>query len=165
MGEGAGRRTEGPEGPVGSPNTQVTLASCNQDLRQNFTPTVTKLTWTFWNQDEQARTGTHKCADSWYETDFSDDVKWPFAQWRNLGTNAAYFRIETTADTSTCTGATTSSYVGIIRESFDDPDTIDEETGLPTLGLVRGTNLTGRGVASGVIKYDPSIPDSFKPTK
>src|SRR6202171_4410350 len=155
---------EGPEGPAGSPNTQVTLASCNQDLRQNFTPTVTKLTWTFWNQDEQARTGTHKCADSWYQTDFSDDTTWPFGQWRNLGTNAAYFRIETTADTSICTGATTSSYVGIIRESFDKED-IDEETGLPELALVRGTNLTGRGVASGVIEYDPSTPDSFKPTK
>ena len=33
-------------------HTQVTLASCNQDLRQAYTPTITKLTWTFWNQDE-----------------------------------------------------------------------------------------------------------------
>ena len=40
-------------------HTQVTLASCNQDLRQAYTPTITKLTWTFWNQDESARTGTH----------------------------------------------------------------------------------------------------------
>ena len=51
-------------------HTQVTLASCNQDLRQAYTPTITKLTWTFWNQDESARTGTHWCADSWYETNF-----------------------------------------------------------------------------------------------
>ncbi|MBK7593142.1 MAG: hypothetical protein IPI27_18335 [Betaproteobacteria bacterium] len=63
----------------------MTLASLNQDLRQDYTPTITKLTWTFWNQDEMARTGTHWCANSWFES-------WlPYfqASYASLGTAAA----------------------------------------------------------------------------
>ena len=78
--------------------TRVTLASLNQDLRQDYTPTITKLTWTFWNQDEQARTGTHWCANSWFET----SLPYFQASYASLGTAAAYFRIETTADKSVC---------------------------------------------------------------
>ena len=126
-------------------STRVTLASLNQDLRQDYTPTITKLTWTFWNQDEMARTGTHWCANSWFES-------WlPYfqASYASLGTAAAYFRIETTADKSVCgPSAVTSSYVGNIEQW--------------NFGMYRATNLTGRGQAKGVIKYDVSPPDSYK---
>jgi hypothetical protein len=128
-----------------APRTRVTLASLNQDMRQDYTPTITKLTWTFWNQDEMARTGTHWCANSWFES-------WlPYfqASYASLGTASAYFRIETTADKSVCgPSAVTSSYVG----------NIEQWNG----GMYRGTNLTGRGQAKGVIKYDVSPPDSYK---
>jgi hypothetical protein len=128
------------------PATRVTLASLNQDLRQDYTPTITKLTWTFWNQDEQARTGTHWCANSWFET----TLPYFQASYASLGTAAAYFRIETTADKSVCgPSAVTSSYVG----------NIEQWNGA---GMYRGTNLTGRGQAKGVIKYDVSPPDSYK---
>ena len=132
-------------------HTQVTLASCNQDLRQAYTPTITKLTWTFWNQDESARTGTHWCADSWYETNFPlQDNRWFQSTYYSLGTAAAYFRIETTADTQVCgIGTTTSAYVGVMEEDFGGY-------------YARGTNLVGRGVANGAIRYDVSPPDSFK---
>jgi hypothetical protein len=131
------------------PRTKVTLASCNQDLRQNYTPTITKLTWTFWNRDEQQRTGTHTCADSWYETDFPMSML--NAQYGMLGTEAAYFRIETTADKSICgSSAQLSGYTGVIQESYGS-------------GLVRGTNLVGRGVyTGGSIKWDPAPADSYK---
>ena len=125
--------------------TRVTLASLNQDLRQDYTPTITKLTWTFWNQDEMARTGTHWCANSWFES----TLPYFQASYASLGTASAYFRIETTADTSVCgPSAVTSSYVG----------NIEQWNG----GMYRGTNLTGRGQAKGVIKYDVSPPDSYK---
>ncbi|MBK9675172.1 MAG: hypothetical protein IPO82_08035 [Betaproteobacteria bacterium] len=133
--------------PVGydGARSRVTLASLNQDLRQDYTPTITKLTWTFWNQDEMARTGTHWCANSWFES-------WlPYfqASYASLGTAAAYFRIETTADKSVCgPSAVTSSYVGNIEQW--------------NFGMYRATNLTGRGQAKGVIKYDVSPPDSYK---
>jgi hypothetical protein len=135
--------------PLGAAANQVTLASCNQDLRQAYTPTITKLTWTFWNQDEQQRTGSHFCADSWFETTFPV-ATWPEAGYAFLGTGAAYFRIETTADTQICgPSAVTSAYVGNIAQQFG-------------AGYTRGTNLTGRGVAPGLIKYDPQPPDSSK---
>jgi hypothetical protein len=130
---------------VGFSRTRVTLASLNQDLRQDYTPTITKLTWTFWNQDEQARTGTHWCANSWFES----TLPYFQASYASLGTASAYFRIETTADKSVCgPSAVTSSYVG----------NIEQWNG----GMYRGTNLTGRGQAKGVIKYDVSPPDSYK---
>jgi len=129
----------------------VTLASCNQDLRQAFTPTITKLTWTFFNQDEAARTGTHTCADSWFEAFFPGENQ-PFAQFAGLGTEVGYFRIETTADTQICgPSAVTSAYVGVINTA----DVANNS---------RGTNLTGRGPAFGVIKYDVSPPDSSRPS-
>lgn len=128
---------------------RVTLASCNQDLRQNYTPTITKLTWTFWNQDEQQRTGSHECADSWYETDFPAD-RLVNAQAYVLGTEAAYFRIETTRDTSICANASESSYTGIIERTWGK-------------GYYRATELVGRGVAEpGAIKWDPQPADSYK---
>ena len=46
-------------------------------------------------------------------------------------------------------GATTSAYVGVIEEDFGGY-------------FARGTNLVGRGVANGAIRYDVSTPDSFK---
>jgi hypothetical protein len=126
--------------------SRVTLASLNQDLRQDYTPTITKLTWTFWNQDEQARTGTHWCANSWFES----TLPYFQASYASLGTAAAYFRIETTADKSVCgPSAVTSSYVGNIEQWNGG-------------GMYRATNLTGRGQAKGVIKYDVSPPDSYK---
>jgi hypothetical protein len=137
-----------PDG-LGAPGTEVTLASCNQDLRQTYFPTITKLTWTFWNQDEQARTGAHQCANSWYETTFPAD-RFFNASFGSLGTFAAYFRIETTPDVQVCgPSAAESSYVGVKRDDFGG-------------GYVRGTNLTGRGVAPGVILYDVGPPDDFK---
>jgi hypothetical protein len=139
--------------PIGGNFTQLTLASCNQDLRQNYTPTITKLTYTFWNQDEMARTGNHACANSWYETFLpAANHNWlNHATYQSLGTAAAYFRIETTADTSICgASATRSAYVGQKAEGFGGGT------------FLRGTNLTGRGVANGVIRYDVNSPDEFK---
>jgi hypothetical protein len=132
---------------VNGNQTRVTLASCNQDLRQAYTPTITKLTWTFFNQDENARTGTHFCADSWFETNFPA-ANWPYTTLLGLGTEVGYFRIETTADQQICGPSTTrSAYVGVIEQAN-------------AAGNIRGTNLTGRGVINGVIKYDVSPPDS-----
>jgi hypothetical protein len=131
--------------------TGVALASCNQDLRQAYTPTITKLTWTFFNQDEETRTGTHTCADSWFEAGFPA-TNFPFTTFAGLGTEVGYFRIETTADTQICgPDAQTSAYVGVIEQ-------------LSGAGNFRATNLTGRGPAFGVIKYDVSPPDgSMRP--
>lgn len=128
---------------------RVTLTSCRQDLRQNYTPSVTKLTWTFWNQDEQQRTGSHECADSWYETDFPAD-RLLNAQAFMLGTKAAYFRIDPTPDRSICANAEEFGYTGIIERKWGK-------------GFYRATELVGRGVdVSGYVKWDPQPADSFK---
>src|SRR4029078_12295062 len=80
---------------TGAPQINISLASCRQDLTQTQAPFITKYTYTFWNQDEAARTGTHECADSWYETSFpatatttgpNFSAAFPLAQFGSLGT-------------------------------------------------------------------------------
>lgn len=134
-----------------NPQTEVTLASCTQDLRQNYTPTITKFTWTFWNADEVPMTYAHTCADSWYETNFPQSGTWNLANagYNVLGTSSAYFRIVPTADSSVCNNSTTPGYVGIKMESFDGAN-------------LRGTNLTNRAQRAGSILWDVNTPDSFK---
>lgn len=138
--------------PFGAPNTELSLASCTQDLRQNYTPTITKFTWQFWNADEVPMTGAHQCVDSWYETNFPQSGAWNLnnGSYNILGTISAYFRIVPTADSSVCNNSTTPGYVGIKMESFDG--------GV----FLRGTNLTGRAARNGSILYDVGVPDSFK---
>ncbi len=134
-------------GNIANNFTRVTLASCNEDLRQAYTPTITKLTWTFFNQDENSRTSQHWCSDSWFETSFPA-LTWPFTTTLGLGTEAGYFRIETTADTQWCGVSTVkSAYVGVIEQANGG-------------GNFRSTNLTGRGSISAAILYDTSPPDS-----
>ena len=121
--------------------TEVTLASCNQDLRQAYMPTITKLVWTFFNQDEVMFTGVHTCADGWFETNFPV-ANFPFVTLAYLGTEVAYFRIVAAADTNNCgPSAVKSAYVGVINQ-------------VDAAGSFRATNLTGSGSAPGIIKYD-----------
>jgi len=125
---------------------RVVLASCSQDLRQAYTPTITKLTWTFWNQDEQAITGMHQCADSWYETAFpAGSNEFNLLNSSGLRTTTMYFRIDPTIDRQICgPDTTTAGYVGTMSER-------EAGSGLYT----RGTNLTGRGMQVGIIRWDP----------
>jgi hypothetical protein len=48
--------------------TDLTFALCQQDLRQDRTPNVTKLKFTAWNGDEVKYTGAYACAKCWYES-------------------------------------------------------------------------------------------------
>ena len=118
----------------------VTLASCSQDFTRAATSFVTRYIFTFWNQDEFARTGSHECADTWYESSFPyvsspGHVAMQLASYASLGTRTAYVRIESTADTSVCgAGAQKVGFVGVISSS-----------GLSG-GFVRGRNLVGGSV-------------------
>ena len=121
------------------PQTQITIASCTEDLRQDRGNPQTKLTYTFWNEEESIRTGTHECMDSWYEKDLN---KFPLATHASLQTEIAYMRIQPTAST-VCPGSAVVGIVGVKSESLG-------------IGFfTRGTNLSGRGEFTGEIKYDP----------
>ncbi len=145
----------------GLPSTIISIAGCNQDLTQRAQPFITKYTYTFWNEDEFSRTGTHECGDSYYETSLPASsgvgaapnpgpfMGMPLAQYASLGTPTAYMRIESVADTFVCANAVQVGIVGVI--------------GHANAGVyVRGTNLIGRGTQPGRMTFDPGPRGSFK---
>ncbi len=145
----------------GFPDTRVIITACNQDLTQRARPYITKYTYTFWNEDEFSRTGSHECGDGYYETMFpavsivgfapnpGPMQGMPLAQYSSLGTPTAYMRIESVGDTFVCANAVQSGMIGVVAHSNDGM-------------YVRGGNLIGRGTRAGVITWDPGPADSFK---
>jgi hypothetical protein len=147
-------------------NTNISIAGCSQDLTQVARPVITKYTYTFWNQDESSRTGSHECADSWYETYFPATkittgvgasavagggiAAMPLALFGSLGTPTAYMRVESTPDPAVCFGAVQVGMLGTISHDNNQQ-------------YLRGSNMIGRGTnASGVMTFDPGPADSFK---
>ena len=140
-------------------NAQVTLVACDQDLRQDYKPPLTKVTYEFWNQDEVKFTGTHQCIDSWYERDLS---YFPEARYTALKTESAYFRA-TGVQSSLCDkiGPTAGrGLMGVLVQSqsaFSPWDSVQAD-GKP-FGDIRlhGLTLNARGSIDGSIKYDYSL--------
>ena len=52
-------------------DNDLTIVSCNQDLRQDFLLHLTKLQFTVWNSKEQSYTGAYACVDSVNEVPLS----------------------------------------------------------------------------------------------
>jgi hypothetical protein len=52
--------------------TDLTLVPCNQDLRQDRTPTCTKAKFDIWNENETKFTGAYQCFKCWFEGYLSD---------------------------------------------------------------------------------------------
>lgn len=48
-------------------NPDLTLAPCQQDLRQDRVPTCTKAKFDIWNANETKYTGAYQCLKCWYE--------------------------------------------------------------------------------------------------
>ena len=55
------------DGRVRFDDVSLTVALCNEDLREIHAPTYTKLKYTIWNEDEVKYTGAWECAKCWYE--------------------------------------------------------------------------------------------------
>jgi hypothetical protein len=75
--------------------TQVSVANCHEDLRQDWDAHITKLTYKIWNANEVSYTGAHECMGAWYESDLG--VAFPHFQYKTLKTDTAYFRATPTA--------------------------------------------------------------------
>ena len=168
----------------------VSIAGCSQDLTQVARPVITKYTYTFWNQDESSRTGTHECADSWYETYLprliiqAQNVSATNRVGTGVGSSAlnvytgaaAPFVPANTAGISGMPLAqfaslgTVSAYMRV--ESTPDPAVCFGAVQVGMLGTIshdnsflflRGSNMIGRGTnASGVMTWTPGPADSFK---
>jgi hypothetical protein len=117
-------------------SAQVDLIQCNQDLRETYTPPVTKYVFEFWSENEIRFTGTEVCGDSWVEIDL-----WnlPHARRTNLKTDKAYFR--GTGVGQVCPNAKDVGLMGILAQRIGN-------------GALVGSTLNGRGSIAGKIYYD-----------
>jgi hypothetical protein len=171
-------------------NTNVSIAGCSQDLTQVARPVITKYTYTFWNQDESSRTGSHECADSWYETYLPRFL----IQGANVSTTNRFGTGVGASTLNPMTGTgpvlftptnnagigamplaqysslgTTTAYMRV--ESTPDPAVCFGAVQVGMLGVishentrlyVRCSNMIGRGTnASGVMTWTPGPADSF----
>jgi len=171
-------------------NTNVSIAGCSQDLTQVARPVITKYTYTFWNQDESSRTGTHECADSWYETYLpaliiqAQNVSTANRVGTGVGSSALNVYTGTAAPFVPANNAgisgmplaqftslgTVEAYMRV--ESTPDPAVCFGAVQVGMLGTIshdnsflflRGSNMIGRGTnASGVMTWSPGPADSFK---
>ena len=97
--------------------TDLTVVPCRQDLRQDRTPTITKLQFDIWNEDEVKSTGAYMCIKCWIETPlrgipvhtprWSDDATAGYIghknfdkfDYRSLHTTMGFFRVTGVAST------------------------------------------------------------------
>jgi hypothetical protein len=115
---------------------QVDLVQCNQDLRETYTPPVTKYVFEFWSENENKFTGTEVCGDSWIEKDLWDLQESRFA---NLKTTASYFRVSGVGQI--CVGGKDGGVYGVMSQRWPN-------------GALTGSTLNGRGNFNGQILYD-----------
>ena len=121
---------------------QVDLVQCTQDLRETYTPPITKYVFEFWSENEVRFTGSEVCGDSWIEIDL-----WnlPHARRDNLKTDKAYFRA--TAVGQICPGANADGLMGVLTQRLPN-------------GAYVGSTLNGRGSFTGGKIYYDSNPSS-----
>jgi hypothetical protein len=136
-----------PAEPLGSTTggaVNITLVSCTQDMTRNAKSSITKYVYTFWNEDEEIRTGFFECADTWHETSLNTAL----VQYASLHTNAVSMRIDSVADTTVCgPSAQRVGFVGVISQ-----------TGAG--GYARGRNLIGDSVnPDGVVSFETPVID------
>jgi hypothetical protein len=147
-------------------DTDLTIATCNQDFRQRRELTYTKLTFDVWNEEETRFNGAHQCMDSWVEKQLrnvqTDDDNFSYDV---LGTKAArlvvkgvgsseddnlceYDEFDATEGSSSFRPSTQNAgLVGVISTQIQFPGEERE--------AVAGTNLVGFGELPGNIYYDP----------
>jgi hypothetical protein len=131
-------------------DSELSVASCNQDLRQDYLVHLTKVKLEVWNEQEVKLTGAYECADStksfelYEETDvapenFHVDV---------VQSTAAQVKVRGVASTQCFVGAVKSEVSGLVGVlatevfGFDEEDHID------------GSTLNGAGAQSGFILWD-----------
>src|SRR5919108_1330992 len=76
---------------------QLSVASCTQDLRQDFEYIATKLAFDVWNEEEVKFTGAHECSDSWHEVFLNEEdilTAGGNFTYESLKTPSAYYRVK-----------------------------------------------------------------------
>jgi len=138
--------------PVGAPllagkynvsaNTQISVASCHEDLRQDHLNHITKLTYTSWNANEVKIGSGHDCMGLWYEEDMKTFPA--FLSANASRTDSAYFRIKPTKSpicnsTTVANGTTDIEAFGVVGVQVDSiqltPGNYQYQSGSNLIGI------------------------------
>ncbi len=129
----------------------LTLVPCQQDLRQDRTPTCTKAKFDIWNANETKFTGAYQCTKCWFEgilENIGTDRSW-YGKATGVGGDKFSLRtLKTWADRFRVTGVASS----VCNNQFTTP-------GNPELKIPPQDLCTGGQVASpflALILYGPS---------
>jgi hypothetical protein len=127
------------------------VLSCNQDLRQDFTPHFTKLQLQVWNEQEVKLTGAHECSDGTklFELARETDVGGENFTYAVVQSVTAQVKVKGVASTQCVFGAfksENSGLVGALATTLFSSNTEDP-------ALV-GTTLNGAGAQPGFILWD-----------
>jgi hypothetical protein len=136
--------------------TILYLAAGTQDFRQGAAAIITKYAFTFYNQDESRVGGDHVCAASWLEQDLA---KLNGATYDLLGTDSAYYRVESYGDKAVCgSAAQVVGMVGVqVHGTFGKADRdLAIQDARPHNIFVRAAPTHGKGSAAGAIHWDTS---------
>lgn len=139
-------------GNVNYLDNNLAVASCNQDLRQDFLLRLTKLQFAIWNSQQTKFTGTYICSDSVLEFGLDpQDAPAALVHPENfsfgvLGTTDARFQVMGIAST-VCPGSVATGLVGVLTTSL--------AIGTTAESAELGATLQGAGVESGFVLWDP----------
>lgn len=163
-GEGVLPGTGSRLGPVYTADNDLSIVSCNQDLRQDFLLHLTKLQFTVWNSNETMYTGAYVCVDSVEKVGLDpEDAPAGFVASSNFtyGTlRTANARLQVQGVLSTqCVGSENAGLLGVLSSSVTlDGDTSEDQE--------LGSTTQGAGTQSGFVLWDasPAGPPPQRPT-
>jgi hypothetical protein len=141
-------------GPIYTIDNDLSVVSCNQDLRQDFLLHLTKLQFTVWNSNEQSFTGAYACVDSVNEVplDPADDTTHVVHAITNfveptLRTPNARFQVQGVASTQ-CPASESAGLLGVLTSSVGLGGSTAEDDEI-------GSTTHTAGAQAGFVKWDP----------
>jgi hypothetical protein len=151
-----------PLGNLTTLDNDLSVVSCNQDLRQDWTPFLTKLQFTVWNSHENSFEGSYQCADSVQTVPLSaaDNANLVVPSnfdYSVLQTPNARFQVMGVSSTQ-CPGSAVAGLLGVVSSSVSvgAPGLEDQEV---------ASNTVGAGSISGFVLWDPAGTTPFTPKK
>ena len=156
------------EGAIATRDNDLSVVSCNQDLRQDFKLHLTKLQFTVWNANENSFTGAFECIDSVQTVGLAAEDNSTMTARSNfdeatLRTLNARFQVSgvasrqcpTTFQPTTLVPVVTlpptenAALLGVITSSLGITDEVSEDAEL-------GSNTQTAGSMVGFVKWDPA---------
>jgi hypothetical protein len=141
-------------GIITTQDNDLSVISCNQDLRQDFVLHMTKLQFTVWNANENSFTGSYQCIDSVNTVGLSAEDNTAMVAPSNfdfstLRTPNARFQVQAVASTQ-CPKSENAGLLGVFTWSLGVLDPFGEDAEL-------GRDTHTAGSQPGFVMWDPAV--------